>query len=255
MARKPEDRQSTAMSPDIDEVWGFIKPFFLVRATIDFIVWIDEDLDVDWKTKTAWDEATHERDKRNAILSRGGAIEASDWDRSDRQRTLQFKRYIAEAYAACFEHDFENGQLLLDKAEEYRSGMLVRRQTAIKDQISIRDGWKKCHNIWIVSHYVIGIAALIGSTLIAARATEFGINNAILAAVAWLVAVLTGLLTFLSPEKKADRYLRAWAILNAEITRYDADYACTINDVLDACQREQNIIFDHAGAIGRRLPK
>jgi hypothetical protein len=60
---------------------------------------------------------------------------------------------------------------------------------------------------------------------------------------AWLVATFTGLLTFLTPDKKADKYIRAWSILNSEVTRYNSD---EVDDVLGACQKGERIIFETA---------
>jgi hypothetical protein len=65
---------------------------------------------------------------------------------------------------------------------------------------------------------------------------------------AWLVALFTGLLTFLTPDKKADRYARASAILNAQITRYNTDLNLAVDEVLEAYTRGQAIIFDSTTA-------
>ena len=46
-------------------------------------------------------------------------------------------------------------------------------------------------------HYAIGIAALILSTLVASKPTWIGASGSGISLLAWLVAVFTGLLTFL----------------------------------------------------------
>jgi hypothetical protein len=59
-----------------------------------------------------------------------------------------------------------------------------------------------------------------------------------------LVAFLTGLLTFLNPDKRAAKYMRAWSILNTAITRYNADVSYTLNDVLEAYHQGEAIIHE-----------
>jgi hypothetical protein len=86
----------------------------------------------------------------------------------------------------------------------------------------------------------------LASTLVASRPVWLGLNENGVSLLAWLVATFTGLLTFLTPNKKADKYIRAWSILNSEVTRYNSDESCTVDDVLDACQKGERIIFETA---------
>src|SRR5438132_461110 len=109
---------------------------------------------------------------------------------------------------------------MLAKANSYRTSM--RRKQAIKAQVQIKEEWRSCYQRWSILHYAIGIAALILSTLVASKPTWIGASGSGISLLAWLVAVFTGLLTFLTPDKKADKYLRAWSVLNTEITRYNA---------------------------------
>src|SRR5262249_42048782 len=111
----------------------------------------------------------------------------------------------------------------------------------IREQIKVKDEWHRCYQIWIAIHYSLGIGALIFSTLVASR---IGFNDLVISLLAWLVALFTALLTFLTPDKKADRYLRTWSTLNSQITRYNSVETCTLDDVLDAYRRGENIIFE-----------
>src|SRR5437879_5320 len=62
--------------------------------------------------------------------------------------------------------------------------------------------------------------------------------------IAWLAAIITGLLTFLIPEKRARRYRRAWTILNNQITRFLADPHCTIDQVLRAYNDGERVLHE-----------
>jgi hypothetical protein len=218
---------------------------YLVLATPGYIVFIDDALEVDWKTTNEWDEhhAQH-REKFAAILNRAAAIESSDWDRSDQQNTLNFKRQIGEAIARGLDSDFENADEMLKKAEAYRQSTLhtSRRKLAIKDQVDIKNSWRRCFRGWTAMHYGLGTAALLMSTLVASK--PIWLHEDQISLFAWLVAAFTGLLTFLTPDKKAGKYVRAWSVLNTEITRYNASDGHTIDDVLDAYHRGENILHE-----------
>lgn len=58
------------------------------------------------------------------------------------------------------------------------------------------------------------------------------------------MAFLTGLLTFLNPEKKASRYRRAWVLLNNQISRYKSDKSYLLEPVLKAHIEGENLISE-----------
>jgi len=222
------------------QVWGYTNPHILILATPGFIVFLDEVLDVDWKSTPEWDEKIKDqRAELRELLNVAAALEAGEWDQTDIERTIKFRRQIAESIASGLEGNFRQAKQMLEKADEYRK--VVRRHQAIREQIKAKDEWRRCHRIWITIHYALGIGALTFSTLVASR---IGFNDLGISLLAWLVALFTGLLTFLTPGKKADRYLRAWSTLNSQITRYNSMETYTLDDVLDAYQRGENIIFE-----------
>lgn len=139
---------------------------------------------------------------------------------------------------------------MLDKADTYRAGAIrsFKRSRAIRDQVQIKNEWQNCYKRWTVVHYAIGVGAVVLSTLVASKPTWIssvpGTADHWISIFAWLAAVFTGLLTFLTPEKKASKYSRAWSTLNSEITRYNADDEYTINDVLEAYDKGESIIFE-----------
>jgi hypothetical protein len=237
------------LSPELEKLWGFIAPRHLVLATEGFIVWIDEELEIDWKSRPEWDAKNGDQLRvQSAILNRASALEAGEWDHSDEKRTLNLKRQIAEGIARYLSCEFVQAQQMLDKAEEYRAGILKtsRRTQAIEEQVEIKDSWKRNHKRWNWLHYGAGCAALLFSTLVAAQPAALGMTDSSRSLFAWLAAFMTALLTFLTPDKKADKFLRAWSILNSEITIYKYDESHTVNDVLEAYHRGESIIFENA---------
>jgi hypothetical protein len=234
-----------SLSPQLRDIWGFIKFRFLILATEDFIVFIDEALEVDWKSTSEWDASKAEhRSAFSEVISKATVIESRDWDHSDEQRTINLKRQIGEAIARALEGNFRTAGEMLDGAEEYRQSSLsaLRRREAIKDQVKLKNSWRVCFRGWTVVHYAIGISAIVLSTLAAAKPMWLG--DMPLSIVSWIVAACTGLLTFLTPDKKADKYIRAWSALNSEITRYNSNQTRTVEDVLDACHNGESIIHE-----------
>jgi hypothetical protein len=242
-------RNAVPLSPELVEVWGFVPIRHLIHATPNYIVFLDEGLAVDWKSTVDHDaKHAHQRDKFSAILNKAAVIESSDWDGSDDQKTLNLKRQIGEAIARGLDGDYSNAEQMLISAENYRERMLglVRRSRAINEQVKIKERWRNGFRRWTAVHYLIGIAAILLSTLVASKAPW--LNETQLSVAAWLVAVTTGLLTFLAPEKKADRYIRAWSVLNTEITRYNVNERTTVDDVLDAYHSAEKLIHDSSSA-------
>lgn len=235
------------LSPHLRETWGYIRAHHLILATPDFIVYLDKTLDVDWKSTPAWDTAHKDQRKQlDEVLNRAAELETGDWDRSDVDITLSLKRQIGEAIARGLNGNIPQARQMLDKAEAYRARVTndFRRNKAIKDQVKIKDEWRGYYRRWIAIHYTVGIGALFLSTLVASKPTWMGLGEQWIGAFAWLAAVFTGLLTFLKPEKKAGKYSRAWSILNSQITLYNSDTEYTVSDVLKACNKGENIIFE-----------
>jgi hypothetical protein len=247
MATKETRRQP--LSPDLDEIWGFVKSRFLVIATREFIVFLDEQLCVDWKTTNEFDDANaHSHASISRILNRAAAVEAAEWDSSDEQKTTHFKRQIGEAIARAFEGSFEQADEMLLAAEQYRQAELLKRAQAIGEQVKVKDRWFHCHQKWTVVHYGIGGAAIFFSSLAASKAETLGLGAAVTAWCSWLTVLFTAFLTFLSAERKSNKYARAWSVLNNQITRYNSDHRCQLDDVLEAYQQGESIIFETDGA-------
>jgi hypothetical protein len=198
MPKKP----NTFMSARVAEAWGELEVEHLVLANGEFIVYLDESLDIEWKTTPEWDQ-TNPADPIlfRSIIIGAAKIEADDWDYSDEKRTRNFKRQTAEAIGCALEGDYDNAKKMLQIAEEYRLKVLESRDGAVADHIKTKDEWFRNYKRWTASHYAIGTTALLFSTLVASRPSL--LNPHVLELFAWFVAFLTGLLTFLTPDKKA----------------------------------------------------
>jgi hypothetical protein len=254
---KTKQRSPAVLSPEMGKLWGYLRVRHLILATSGFIVFIDDALDIDWKTTSRWDQSHRKEDeKHSAVMNRAAALESGEWDHSDEKKTLNFRRQIAEAIACCLNYDYVNAQQMLDSATAYRDKALqeASRKRAIDTQVKIRDGWHRQYRVWTILHYAIGIAALFFSSLVASRPALLGMSDALVSFFAWLVALCTGLLTFLTPDKQADKYRRAWSILNNQTTRYFADETVKVDRILDACQQGESVIFE-ASARGAGKPR
>jgi hypothetical protein len=216
MPQKSEERPT--LSPRLQPVWGFVKFRYLVLATLGFIVFIDDDLDLDWKTTEEYDEANeHRRASLSKIINKAAVIETADWDNSSEHRTVHYKRQIGEAMARALEGNDEQAEEMLKVAEQRRQEELKRRVDAVEEQVKVKDRWFQCRRMWTAIHYGIGIAALFFSSIAAAKTETLGVSASVAAWCAWLTVFCTALLTFFSAERKSNRYARVWSILNTNL--------------------------------------
>ena len=94
---------SQPLSPQLREIWGFVSYRYLILATLNFIVFIDNELDVDWKTTTKYDEDN----KQNAIhwariVDRAAILEGADRDNS--RTYFRQKKVLRETFTVDERH-------------------------------------------------------------------------------------------------------------------------------------------------------
>jgi hypothetical protein len=239
------EKPRSALSNHLDDVWGHIEVHHLILATPGFIIYLDKDLDIEWKSTPEWDLSHPADEKRHrGILLRIAELEASDWDYSDPVRTRNFRRQLAEALACSFDDDYDSADTAISRAGTFREEVLALRKSAISEQEKANDEWRGLSRHWMRLHYVIGVLALLLSTFAAAKPPIFASMELPFGIASWLVAFLTGVLTFLNPEKKASRYRRAWVMLSNQVTRYRSDSSYRLEHVLTAYVEGQNLIAE-----------
>jgi hypothetical protein len=95
----------------------------IINAGDDFVVYLDEDLDLDWATSDDYDKKLSKKPKKHArlnnILNEAALSEAYPTEGLNRPQIRHFKRLVGEAMACGFEEDFENGEKMLAAANSY----------------------------------------------------------------------------------------------------------------------------------------
>jgi len=95
---------------------------YLILAAENYIVFIDNENDIDWQTSDSYDKIVlNEEDKKvfNSIMNEAAQIESFIIQGLDLKEILNFKRQIGEALVRNFEHDFESAKQMLKFAKEY----------------------------------------------------------------------------------------------------------------------------------------
>jgi hypothetical protein len=90
-------------------------------------------------------------------------------------------------------------------------------------------------------HMIFGIAAIVFSVTVASKPPIFGTNTDVFSDLAYLSALATAILTFLSAKDRAARYMAAYRTLQEMIDRYDADTTYTFDDVAKAMRTATSI--------------
>jgi fatty acid desaturase len=106
----------------------------------------------------------------------------------------------------------------------------------------IRDNWLMMTRFWRVIHISLGVVAIALSAIVANR------NSDLLAArdyniIAILLVIITGLITFLNAQGLANKYRRAWVVLNSVIVQYEVDHHTTPEDVIHAHEYGESILY------------
>jgi hypothetical protein len=98
---------------------------FLVYECADFIVYLDEDIDVYWQSVGGLKRADENR--HNDILNRAATLECIPNDHHPDSIRINFKRMVAEGIVRSLENDYENAEEILVAANEY----ITRRNTEV----------------------------------------------------------------------------------------------------------------------------
>lgn len=108
--------------PDYISKWPDLKIKYLVFASHDFIVFIDDENDVDWQTSDKFDSGFNgDEEKHNAVLNRLAKLESTPYYDLEEKLVINFKRQLGEALVRSFSRDFVNANQMLDLARDFIS--------------------------------------------------------------------------------------------------------------------------------------
>lgn len=117
---------------------------------------------------------------------------------------------------------------------------IEERKNQIRDQLSALYFWRAYMFVMYGLHYILGLAAVTLSVTVAAK--PFGIDGATVNTLSWLLALVTSLVAFITPERVGERYQRAYQILSVVVTKFLADPTFTVSDVTTAYEAGEAVI-------------
>lgn len=92
----------------------------LIISTDEYIVYIDNDLDVDWETTDEYDEKGYsDAAKHNEVVNFVAELECIPNDHHSANIRLDFKRMCGEALARSLGNDYVNAKIIAEKALNY----------------------------------------------------------------------------------------------------------------------------------------
>lgn len=93
---------------------------YLILRTNDFTVFLDSELDLDWKTTDEYDSRKQgDPSNHNKIINRIASLECIPNDHLRTNIRRNYKRMLGEGLARSLKHDYENAMTILDDAERY----------------------------------------------------------------------------------------------------------------------------------------
>lgn len=109
------------MKPDYDEEkWGWLDVKYLIVDTQEYIVFIDSEYDIDWKTTDKYDGEGHkDLSKHNDVMNTVALYECKPISDFDEKTRLDYKRLLGEAVARSLSHDYVKATNILQHAYSY----------------------------------------------------------------------------------------------------------------------------------------
>jgi hypothetical protein len=101
--------------------WPACEVRHLILSGDRFIVFLDNDLDVDWCTTSEYDKAETEDRRRECseIVIRAASVECIPNDHQEANIRLNFKRMVGEGVARALEHEYDSAKKILEQARLY----------------------------------------------------------------------------------------------------------------------------------------
>ena len=107
---------------EYEEQWPGLPINYLIVASDDYIVFLDYENDIDWKTSDEFDakELTpEEKNKYFAVKNEIDSAETIAINHIDDKVVIAFKRQLGEALVRVFEGEYENASNMVKLAQDY----------------------------------------------------------------------------------------------------------------------------------------
>lgn len=109
---------------DYRDQWSHIDWKVLIISTKNFVVFIDEDGDLDWETTPAYDAAqdsdpSYDAKARNSILNDAALLEATPCSGISAEARGHFKRLIGTAISCSLGCDYDGAAKMIGAASQY----------------------------------------------------------------------------------------------------------------------------------------
>lgn len=102
--------------------WPDLPIKYLIIASKKYIVFLDEENDLDWQTTEEFDNrplTTEEKKEYNQVKNDIDSSESIPLNYLDEKVVISFKKQVGEALIRAFECDFDNARKMIKLAQEY----------------------------------------------------------------------------------------------------------------------------------------
>lgn len=103
---------------------------FIIRITTDYIVFVNNNNDVDWETTDKFDndlKGLLEEKDHNKYISECQNLDQQPTEGLSESSIISLKKIIGEAIVNCLEFDYEAAKKILVDAEKFRSDRLIEK--------------------------------------------------------------------------------------------------------------------------------
>lgn len=119
-----DNTASAGTTGDYRDQWQHIQWKTLIISTKDYVVFIDNEGDLDWETTREYDARQPSMQNfdlaaHNAILNGAAMLETTPCEGLSKEACVQFKRLIGEALGCSFDHDYPGARRMTQAAKRY----------------------------------------------------------------------------------------------------------------------------------------
>lgn len=118
------------MRQDYENDWPNLPIKYLVVAADNYIVFLDNENDLDYQTNDAFDAEplrVEQRAELNQVKNSIAKAECIPTNQLEERTVINFKRQLGEALVRAFEKDYENARHMVEIAEEYVSNRNIEQ--------------------------------------------------------------------------------------------------------------------------------